>query len=136
MPNSDAVGKANFSFVAKYQHGASVPTGNTQFTFQVAGLKFNGTADDWLVITGNRAQFKGTGTINDFIPCIGERGTVYGFTFIALDGDLDKSGPDRLRIRIWDQASGVTVYDNEPGISDSIGPYAPIGGGSIAIRKN
>jgi len=63
-------GKATFGFVSKYQKGANVPTGNTEFQFHAAGLNFKSTSYDWLVISGAgnppnpnaKAQFKGTGT--------------------------------------------------------------------------
>lgn len=59
-------GKATFGFVSKYQKGASVPTGNTAFQFQVAGFEFYSTAYEWLVVNqgGTNAQFKGSGLIN------------------------------------------------------------------------
>lgn len=37
-------GKANFGFVSKYNKGASVPTGNTEFVFQVANMNFHSTS--------------------------------------------------------------------------------------------
>ena len=41
--NPSLTGKANFGFVSKYEHGATVPTGNTQFQFQTANFKFQST---------------------------------------------------------------------------------------------
>ena len=57
--------KANFGFVSKYQQGAQTPTGNTQFNFKVADLKFHSSDYDWLVIANHKAMYKGTGTINN-----------------------------------------------------------------------
>jgi len=37
-------GKATFGFVSKYQKGANVPTGNTEFLFKVADLNFKSTS--------------------------------------------------------------------------------------------
>ena len=37
-------GKANFGFVAKYQKGANVPNGNTEFQFQAGNLNFKAAA--------------------------------------------------------------------------------------------
>src|SRR5262249_8603061 len=47
-PNPGLAGKATFGFVSKYQKGANVPTGDTQFQFQVADFKFQSTEYQWL----------------------------------------------------------------------------------------
>jgi PKD repeat protein len=57
-------GKATFGFVAKYKKGANVPDGNTEFQFKAGDLNFTSTSYEWLVVAGNKAQFKGEGTIN------------------------------------------------------------------------
>ena len=59
-------GKATFGFVSKYAKGAKVPSGDTEFQFYAAGLSFQSTAYEWLVVNqaGTNAQFKGSGTIN------------------------------------------------------------------------
>lgn len=115
-------GKATFGFVSKYQKGANVPTGNTEFQFKVADLNFKSTSYDWLVIAGTKAQYKGTGTING----AGE----YGFMLTAIDGL-----PDMFRIKIWDKAAGEVVYDNMLGVEDTADPNTAIQGGSIVIHK-
>ncbi len=111
-----ATGKATFGFVAKYQKGANVPTGNTEFRFQAGNLDFQSTSYQWLVVNqnGTDAQFKGIGTIN---------GTgSYTFIIWATSGS-----PDTFRIQITDSGTGATVYDN--------GVKQPLGGGSIAIHS-
>jgi PKD repeat protein len=114
----DLEGKANFGFVSKYQKGANVPTGNTEFIFHVAEFKFKSTSYEWLVVTGSdRAQFKGFGTING----AGE----YGFMLTAEDNT--KAGdPDTFRLKIWDAVETI-IYDN--------GAQTPISGGSIVVHK-
>lgn len=57
-------GRASFGFVSKYEHGATVPTGNTEFQFRVANFNFKSTSYDWLVVGGASAQSKGSGTVN------------------------------------------------------------------------
>ena len=108
----DTVGRANFGFVSKYQKGASIPTGNTEFQFHAGNLNFKSTVYEWLVISGgHRAQYKGSGTINGS----GD----YGFMLTAIDEDKRSPGePDRFRIRIWDKTTGAVVYDNQIGASD------------------
>ncbi|GAA4469430.1 hypothetical protein GCM10023189_56440 [Nibrella saemangeumensis] len=120
-------GRANFGFEAKYQKGQSIPAGNTEFKFRAGGLDFRSTAYEWLVVAGNKAQYKGTGSVN------GQSG--YGFMLTATDGDLNKTkGPDRFRIKIWQVSSGQTVYDNQYGAGDTADPTTVIGGGSIVIH--
>jgi len=117
MPDPSLVGKANFGFVSKYKHGATVPTGQTEFVFQAADLNFHSSDYDWLVVTGSDyARFKGTGTING--------SGAYKFMLWAGDDD-----PDTFRIKIWyeeDEVELFTVYDN--------GMEQPIGGGSIIVH--
>jgi hypothetical protein len=116
-PDETLEGKATFGFVSKYQKGATVPTGNTEFIFHVAGFKFKSTSYQWLVVAGTKAQYKGEGTING----VGN----YGFILTAEDGG--KAGTDTFRIKIWDIATDTVVYDN--------GAQTPISGGSIVIHK-
>jgi endonuclease/exonuclease/phosphatase family metal-dependent hydrolase/PKD repeat protein len=110
-------GKATFGFVAKYKKGATVPDGNTEFQFHVAGLNFKSTSYEWLVVAGSKAQYKGVGTING----TGE----YKFMITAVDGK-----PDTFHIKIWtedDSDIEQVVYDN--------GSQQAIGGGSIVVQK-
>lgn len=105
-------GKASFGFVAKYKKGANVPDGNTQFQFKAGDLNFHSTSYEWLVVAGNKAQFKGEGTING-------QGS-YRFMIWA-----DDDSPDTFRIQI----SGDTgiIYDN--------GSQQSLGGGSIVVHN-
>jgi hypothetical protein len=112
-----ASGKATFAFVSKYQKGATIPSGNTQFVFQAGGLDFSSTSYQWLVVNqgGTNAQFKGTGTING--------AGSYTFMIWATQGS-----PSTFRIQITDNNNGgATVYDN--------GTQQPISGGSIIVHK-
>ncbi|MEK7755022.1 MAG: Ig-like domain repeat protein, partial [Acidobacteriota bacterium] len=121
-------GKATFGFVAKYLRGAEVPTGDTQFQFQVASLTFKSKVYEWLVISGARAQFKGSGTING----AGD----YGFLLTAIDGQVSGGGGvDQFRIKIWNKQGGGVVYDNQAGKPDTGDDATELGGGSIIIHK-
>lgn len=115
--NPSVTGKANFGFVSKYQKGAMIPTGQTEFVFQAGDLNFHSSSYEWLVVTGsNYARFKGTGTINGS----GE------YEFMLWAGD---DNPDTFRIKIWtEDESGVedVVYDNDMD--------QPISGGSIVVH--
>lgn len=122
-------GKANFGFVSKYQKGANVPTGQTEFQFRVADLNFRSNVYQWLVVAGNKAQFKGSGTINND----GD----YGFILTATDGQLKKViEPDKFRIKIWNKNQEETIiYDNQLAAGDDTEPTTEIGGGNIVIHK-
>jgi hypothetical protein len=130
FPN--AVGKASFGFVSKYQKGKTSAlelTGQTQFQFQAGAINFHSTSYEWLVVAGARAQFKGDGTINGS----GD----YGFILTAIDGAVTGGGGiDRFRIKIWDKATDAIVYDNQIGTLDNDGLTTPgtIVQGSIVIH--
>jgi len=126
----NATGRANFGFVSKYQKGANVPTGETEFQFKAGNLNFKSTSYEWLVVSGAKAQYKGEGTINS----TGK----YGFLLTATDGQAPGGGGvDKFRIKIWDKVTGQVVYDNVPSASDDIDSANPqeIGGGSIVIHS-
>ncbi len=137
IPDPSLTGKANFGFVSKYKKGSHVPTGQTQFQFKVADLKFHSDTYDWLVVAGARARYKGTGTINGE----GE----YKFMLTGVDADVnpnDNIEVDRFRIKIWvedEDGNETIVYDN--GLDADDNPDDPtvgtteIGGGSIVIHK-
>lgn len=127
-------GRANFGFCAKYQKGAVKPTGQTDFQFQAGNLKFKSSDYEWLVVSSvTKAQFKGTGTING----VGQ----YGFLLTAIDGDnfVGTKKGDAFRIKIWEVSSGRTIYDNQPGASETGDDATALGdsgqgGGSIVIQ--
>jgi hypothetical protein len=127
--NPALTGKANFGFVSKYQKGANVPTGQTQFQFKVANLNFHSEIYEWLVVAGAKAQYKGAGAING--------AGNYGFILTAIDGQVSGGGGlDKFRIKIWDKNNGdAVVYDNQLGESDTADPVTALGGGSIVIHK-
>ena len=121
-------GKANFGFVSKYQNGNSVPTGNTEFQFKAGNLNFSSTVYEWMVISGARAQYKGSGKING----AGD----YRFMLTAIDGQVNGGGgTDKFRLRIWNNVGGRLVYDNQMNAPDSADPTTVLGGGSIVIHK-
>jgi len=120
--NSTLTSKASFGFVSKYQHGANVPSGQTEFQFKVADFNFKSTAYEWLVVAGSNAKYKGSGTING----TGD----YGFMLTAKDGNADS-----FRIKIWDKTTGNVIYDNQLGTSDDLEATDVIEGGSVVIHN-
>jgi hypothetical protein len=128
--NPSLTGRANFGFVARYKPGATVPDGNTEFQFQAAGFTFKSTAYDWLVVSGAKARYRGTGTVN------GSGG--YGFELTAWDGQVNGGGgTDRLRLKVWNTNQGnAVVYDNQMNAPDGADPTTALGAGSIVIHTN
>ncbi|RAI91695.1 T9SS type A sorting domain-containing protein, partial [Algoriphagus yeomjeoni] len=131
---ANVVGKANFGFNAKYKTGKNNTNevdGNTNFQFKAGDLHFSSaTHDDMqLVISGAKATYTGTGTVNG----AGD----HKFRVIAIDGDLSGGGGvDKFRIMIWENNSSSTLlYDNKRGVSESGDDATEIGGGSIVIHK-
>lgn len=128
VPELTMTGRASFGFVSKYQKGATVPSGETEFQFKAGNLNFHSTSYQWLVIAGARAQYKGYGTING----VGN----YGFLITAVDGDVNGGGGvDKFRVKIWDAASSAIVYDNKMGAPEDSDASDALGGGSIVIHS-
>jgi hypothetical protein len=126
-----ATGKANFGFVSKYKKGSNIPEGQTEFQFKAGDLNFHSSTYDSgsLVVSGHKAQYKGTGTING-IPG-------YKFVLTAYDGQAPGGGGvDKFRMKITQQISNAVIYDNRMGGSDDIDNADPmaISGGSIVIH--
>jgi hypothetical protein len=122
MMKPNPTGRVSFGFNSKYQRGATVPTGNTEFQFRAADFNFKSTSYDWLVVGGAKAQFKGSGTINN-------TGN-YGFLLTAIDGQIN-GGQDKFRIKIWDKTTNVIIYDNQFGSRDKDNPATVIRGVSL-----
>ncbi|KAG2500494.1 hypothetical protein HYH03_001273 [Edaphochlamys debaryana] len=138
-------GVASFGFNSKYKAGASAPTGNTEFVFSAGGFRFRSTSYDWMVISGSRVQFKGSGIVNS------QPSPVYKFSIMAEDGG-STPGSDRFRLRVFslaaDGTTEIKVYDNFVGgaatdcasLSDPSCDFraatTALGGGSIVIQKS
>jgi hypothetical protein len=129
VPNPSLTGRVNFGFVSKYQKGATAPTGETEFDFQMGNLNFHSASYNYLVISEARAQYMGTCTING--------AGNYKFWLTALDGQITGGGgTDGFRVKIVD-AAGTVVYDNEIASDTDTSlssPVEPISGGSIKIH--
>jgi hypothetical protein len=127
VADASMTGQASFGFVSKYQKGQSTPTGQTEFQFQTAKFNFHSELYDWLVVSGSKAQYKGTGTVN------GASG--FSFMITAVDGSTDK-----FRMKVWNTATSAVVYDNKLGSPDTFDATTTadtqsISGGSIVVHK-
>lgn len=132
--NEDLDGFASFGFVSKYLKGKVIPEGETEFHFNTAsGLKFHSTAYEWLVVAPEyRARFQGHGTVWVNENMLGDVGDSR-FVLTTIDGDLDGTGEEKLRMRIWNDADGV-IYDNEIDVEDGEDPTTVLESGSVIIH--
>jgi RHS repeat-associated protein len=120
--NPKLTGKATFQLSATYAANSTMPSGRLVFTFQPANLSFQTTSLDWLVVSGGTAWYQGTGTVN---------GTgSFRFLVAAQSGG---HGTGKLRIRIWNKATGAILYDSQPGAPIQAAPTT-ITGGSIVLQ--
>jgi hypothetical protein len=128
VSNPSAVGRANFGFTSKYQRGANIPTGHTEFQFQAGSLDFKSTSYQWLVVAGARAQYKGVGTIK------GQTGE-FQFLLTAVDAAINGGGSvDKFRIKITSADGTTVVYDNGLGAGDDSDTGSALRGGNISIK--
>jgi hypothetical protein len=123
--------RAHFEFKSEYKKRAATPTGHTEFRFAACGVDFHGVTQEWLVVAGARAQFKGAGVNNG--------GGDFGFLVTVIDGRAHGGGGrDKFRIKIWDKNNGnAVVYDNQVSgnTDDSADPTTVIHSGSIVIHR-
>jgi hypothetical protein len=127
----DEKGKVVFGFASRYNRGYL--KGETNFVFHSKTIPlaiFHSENYLYLVVTGNKARYEGTGTING-------KGS-YGFVLSTIDGDVTGgNGKDYLRLRIWDKMNNNDpVYDNQPLAGDTADPTMPIGFGNIKVHKS
>ncbi|MEO5946403.1 MAG: SBBP repeat-containing protein [Chitinophagaceae bacterium] len=124
--NFAATGKASYGFAMNYFKNSTNPKGETQFDFKVGDFEFNALNFEYLVISNSMAQFKGTGKI------IGGQSGI-GFTMTVVDGDIDGTGVDKIRMKIYNRNTGEIIYDNQQGASDAALPIQPVGENSIVV---
>jgi hypothetical protein len=124
--NPSVTGKASYGFAMNYFKNSTNPKGETQFEFKVGSFEFNALNFEYLVISNSMAQFKGTGKI------IGGQSGV-GFTMTVVDGQLDGTGVDKIRMKIYIKNNGSVIYDNQPGASDAALPTQAVGTNSTVV---
>jgi len=116
-------GKMSFGYNSKFFRTATNPKGESQLNFLLGDFDFNALNYEYLVIDKVRDQFRGFGKVN------GVSG--YDFTATVIDGSLPGAGGvDKFHIKIWEKTTGIIVYDNQIGASDSADPLVPVGIGS------
>lgn len=127
-------GEAGFTLVAKYngRRQGDPPHGDAVFRFTAANISFVSESYEWLVVSGRRAQLRGSGTLN------GQPG--YEFQLTAIDGGPGARSQDRLRMKIWhyepNRQQDIVDYDNQIDSSAEGGMNegSPLLSGNIAVH--
>jgi hypothetical protein len=127
LVGTTAMGKASYSFDAKYNPATGVSSGSATFDFPDGALSFASTRIDWLVVANAKAWIKGMGTVN------GVSG--YSFLLSAVDSELNGyRNMDTFRMQIWNQ-NGTLVYDNQLTVPRNAPAGQMIAGGSIVVHR-
>ncbi|HEX3165852.1 MAG TPA: MopE-related protein [Chitinophagaceae bacterium] len=124
--NASVAGKASYGFSVNYFKGATYPKGETQFDFKVGEFEFNALNFEYMAIAGAKAQMKGTGKI------IGGQSGI-NFILTVTDGQLDGTGIDKIRMKIYNKNTMEVYYDNQPGASDVANPTIPVQENSTVV---
>jgi hypothetical protein len=126
LSNPSATGKVTYGFTVNYYKGATMPKGETHFNFNIGGFQYDALNFDYLSVAGYKAVFKGSGKI------IGGQSGV-NFIMYVIDGALDGSGVDKVRLKIYNKNTNQVYYDNEPGKSDAANPTTVVGSNSSVV---
>jgi probable HAF family extracellular repeat protein len=119
--------KVHFSFDARYPAGATVPNGDVTLRIPAGDLNFQSAAIEMLVISGNRAQFWGTGTLNG-------GPARFRITVVVGRGTGGDGVADAIRVELWNAAGTTVLYDTQPGAAQDAPVTTPTDGGNIRIR--
>lgn len=111
--------KANFGLEARYGPTGAA-RGNLELHVNARDFRFSSEVITYLVVTGDRATLRGTGTLAS--------GEVVQFLFVAQQGAVQG-----VRLKVW-RAGGSVVFDNQPGAPETGGAVSGLGGGSIKIH--
>ena len=114
-----ATGKASYGYSVNYFKGATYPKGETQFEFKVGDFEYNALNYEYMSVAGYKAVIRGSGKI------IGGQSGIY-FNMYVIDGALDGTGIDKVRMKVFNKNTGEVYYDNESG-SDADDPKTPVG---------
>ena len=90
----------------------------------------NPTTWDYLTISGCcYAQFRGSCKVNN----------VTGYKVLVAQTDINYScgafgGNNKVRIKVWNVATGQVIYDTQPGAPDNATPTTSLNGGAIQVH--
>jgi hypothetical protein len=129
MASPNATGSGKLGFNTKYKKDGSLES-ETEFELTSVKFHFHSHNAAWLVVSGAKTEFQGTGKVE-------ESTHHYGFTLAVVDGQTTGGGGvDKFRLRIWDvDNANAIVYDNQMGAAVNADPTTPLSGGSIVMHK-
>ncbi|WP_035656451.1 T9SS type A sorting domain-containing protein, partial [Flavobacterium enshiense] len=120
--------KVAFGFASNYVKNATNPKGETQIDLKISdgeyNFGFNALNYDYLVVNGNKAQYKGLG--KTIINGVEQGGLAFVLTVIDGKNQTTPTGSDKFRLKIYNKNTGVVIYDNQPGASETADPTTAI----------
>ena len=120
--------KAHFTFDASFAGGGAVPNGTVRVWIPGGEMNFESSAVEMLVVSGSRAQFWGTGTLNG-APAR------FRITVTAGQGNGHQGAADAIRIELWDASGATLLYDTQPGAAQDAPVTTRTEGGNIRIGR-
>jgi len=117
-----------FGFTSNYYKNATYPKGETELDFKLASdgysFAFNALNYEYLVVTGAKAQYKGSG--KTIINGIEQGGNAFILTVIDGKNSTNPSGVDKIRLKIYNKNTGAVIYDNQMGASETADPTTAV----------
>jgi predicted extracellular nuclease len=103
--NGLPAGKGSLQFSAKYEGGASSPSGSLTYSLESARFAVATTSLDWLVVEGSTARFAGPATVNGQpgyrveVTTVdgGTKGDTFGLVVTGSEGTVYDSGTQTVR---------------------------------------
>lgn len=124
-----AKGLVSYGFQNNYFKTATNPKGETQFEFKVGDFEYNALNFEYLAVSGAKAVFKGSGRITNNQSGI-------NFMMTVIDGKIDGSSADKIRMKIYNKNTGEVYYDNQPGAGDDEDPVTVVTNNSTIVIES
>ena len=98
---------------AKYAADKTMNLGTNAFriSYSPASMSLTSTKMIWLVKTTSKSWLKGEGTL-----VTGSTPETVNYLLSVVDST---SVADKVRVKIWNKATGIVIYDNQPGSPDN-----------------
>ena len=115
------MGMVNFDFDSKTATARSSRS-ETLINLLLGKLEFRSLGYDSKTVAGAKTQFKGLGSVNN-LPG-------YRYILTVIDGQAPGGGGvDKFRLKVWNENTGETVFDNQMGAGDDADPTNVVGDG-------
>ena len=116
--------KLHYNLDASYSAGGQV-TG--QLTLTSPYVSFRSSSIELLVVSGAIGTMTGTGTTAD--------GTAVSFVVAVREGAKAGDKQNRIRMQIRNSATGMVLYDTNPGAPTYAAPTLATGGGDVKVGR-